>query len=123
MCPSRERDRERLDQELQTDEYQMLLKNLGRRSLFFRQFATWVGVTAFMRSGTTKDLRKDEVLRPILTAHAEDEDPRWRTILLAIFQKSFPAVLPAACSTYGAGTFSSRRTQTERRSTSATWAR
>ena len=38
-----------------------------------------------MRSGTSKDPRKDEVLRPILPAHAEDEDPRWRTILLAIF--------------------------------------
>ena len=92
MCPSRERDRERLDQELQTDEYQMLLKDLGRRSLFFRQVATWVDVIAFMRSGTTKDLRKDEVLRPILTAHAEDEDPRWRTILLAIFWSALESI-------------------------------
>lgn len=38
-----------------------------------------------MREGTSRDPRKDEVLRPIFAAHAADSDPRWRTILLVIF--------------------------------------
>jgi hypothetical protein len=42
-------------------------------------------VIAFMRRGTSRDLRKDQILRPIFEAHAEDEDPRWRAVLLAIF--------------------------------------
>ena len=90
--PSREQDRARLEQEIQTARYQKLLQDLGRRDPFFRQFAAWVDVIAFMRSGTTKDLRKDEVLRPILTAHTEDEDPRWRTILLAIFWSGLESI-------------------------------
>ena len=82
---SRDRDRERLEQELQTDDYQNLLGRLQRNEPFLRQFRTWADVIAFMRSGTSTDPRKDEVLRPIFEAHAEDEDPRWRAILLAIF--------------------------------------
>jgi len=85
LYSSKERDRAQLEQEIETSGYQMLLRNLHRRNSFLRQFASWADVIAFMRSGTTKDLRKDEVLRPILTAHAEDKDPRWRTLLLAIF--------------------------------------
>ena len=38
-----------------------------------------------MRSGTSRDPRKDEILRPIFEAHGQDEDPRWRTIFMAIF--------------------------------------
>lgn len=38
-----------------------------------------------MRSGTSRDPRKDEILRPIFEAHTEDQDSRWRAILLAIF--------------------------------------
>lgn len=38
-----------------------------------------------MRSGTSTDPRKDEVLAPILAAHAEDQDPHWRAVLLTIF--------------------------------------
>jgi hypothetical protein len=38
-----------------------------------------------MRDGTSTDPRKDKILRPIFGAHAEDGDPRWRTILLVIF--------------------------------------
>lgn len=80
MYPSREQDRARLEQELRTNEYQELLGDLHRRNPFLRQFATWTDVIAFMR-----DPRKDEVLRPIFTAHSLDQDPRWRTILLVIF--------------------------------------
>ncbi len=82
---SRERDRVRLEQELQTDDYQHLLAKLQEREPFLRQFRTWVDVIAFMRSGTSTDPRKDEILRPIFETHAHDEDPRWRAILLAIF--------------------------------------
>lgn len=38
-----------------------------------------------MRDGISKDPLKDEVLRPIFEAHADDKDPLWRTILLVIF--------------------------------------
>jgi hypothetical protein len=38
-----------------------------------------------MRDGISKDPLKDEVLRPIFEAHADDQDPRWRTILMVIF--------------------------------------
>jgi len=38
-----------------------------------------------MRRGSAQDPRKDEVLRPILVAHREDGDRRWRTVLLALF--------------------------------------
>jgi hypothetical protein len=83
--PSRDRDRERLEQELQTSEYQRLLRRLQKKEPFLRQFGTWTEVIAFMRNGTSTDPRKDEVLRPIFAAHAGDEDPRWRAVLLAIF--------------------------------------
>lgn len=82
---SRDRDRERLEQELQTDEYQELLTYLQRGEPLLRQFRTWMDVIAFMRAGTSRDPRKDEILRPIFNSHGEDQDPRWRTILLTIF--------------------------------------
>lgn len=85
MCPLRERDRARLDQELETSGYQRLLRGLQRRNPFLRQFRTWADVIAFMQKGTSRDPCKDEILRPIFQAHGIDEDPRWRTILLVIF--------------------------------------
>jgi len=83
--PSRDRDRERLEQALQSTNYHDLLKGLQGKEPFLRQFFTWADVIAFMREGTSIDPRKDEVLRPIFEAHARDGDPRWRTILLVIF--------------------------------------
>jgi hypothetical protein len=82
---SRNRDRAQLEHELQTDEYEELLRGIQRNEPFLLQFTTWADVLAFMRSGTSTDPRKDEVLRPIFQAHGEDQDPRWRAILLAIF--------------------------------------
>jgi len=82
---SREHDRARLEQELQTDEYQCLLGTLQQHDPFLRQFKTWADVIAFMRCGTSIDPRKDAILRPIFAAHAHDQDPRWRAILLVIF--------------------------------------
>ena len=83
--PSRDRDRERLEQELQNRSYEELIARLQREQAFLRQFSSWADVIAFMRSGTSTDPRKDEILRPILAAHAQDMDPRWRAVLLAIF--------------------------------------
>ncbi|MBI5570473.1 MAG: hypothetical protein HY914_11050 [Desulfomonile tiedjei] len=85
MCPSTERDRERLEREIAGNEYHELLRDLQGGNPFFRRFKTWADVLAFMRNGTSSDPQKDEVLRPILTAHATDQNPRLRTILLAIF--------------------------------------
>jgi hypothetical protein len=82
---SRDRVRDRLEQELQTGEYQNQLRRLQQKEPFFRQFKTWADVLTLMRSGTSRDTNKDEVLRPILTAHTADQDHRWRTILLVLF--------------------------------------
>jgi hypothetical protein len=92
-CPAQDRDRERLEQELQSVSNQELLARLQRGRPFLRQFSTWADVLAFMRSGTSTDPRKDEILRPILAAHAEDQDPRWRVVLLAIFWPGLRSIL------------------------------
>ncbi|MFH1866286.1 MAG: hypothetical protein ABIK85_10415 [Candidatus Eisenbacteria bacterium] len=80
-----DREREQLEQKLLTPEYQELLGYLQSKSPFMRQFRTWADVIEFLRTGTAADPRKDEVLLPILWAHGEDQDPRWRAILLVIF--------------------------------------
>lgn len=82
---SGDRDRARLEFEIQEKEYLKLLKDLQHRAAFLRRFTTWGDVLAFMRSGTSQDASKDEVLHPILAAHAADQDHRWRTILLVLF--------------------------------------
>jgi hypothetical protein len=82
---SRDRDCERLERELRTNDYQNLLERLQRNKPFLQQFRTWADVIAFMRSGTSTDPRKDEILRPIFEAHTQDKDPHWRAILLVIF--------------------------------------
>lgn len=82
---SRHEDRERLTLETRSGTYQALLHVLQQPHHFLRQFHTWDDAISFMRSGTSQDPLKDEVLRPIFKAHTEDKDPRWRTILLLIF--------------------------------------
>lgn len=89
---SRDRDREQLEQELKTEEYQTLLRRLQRGTPFLRQFGVWSDVIAFMRSGSAGDPRKDEILRPIFEVHTEDHDPRWRAILLAIFWRGLESI-------------------------------
>ncbi len=85
MRSTNRNDREQLEQELQGSAYQTLLRKLQRKHLFLRRFRTWADVIAFMWNGTSTDPRKDEILRPIFKAHADDSDPRWRTILMTIF--------------------------------------
>lgn len=82
---SRDRDRARLERQLETEEYQNLLVGLQEQEPFLRQFTTWGNVLVFMRQGTSQDPSKDQVLRPILAAHGDDGDHRWRVILLALF--------------------------------------
>jgi hypothetical protein len=89
---SRDRDRERLEQEIQTKEYQELLIYLQPRFSFLRRFVAWADVIAFMRSGSSRDPRKDEILRPIFGAHREDSNPRWRTILMTIFWPALKSI-------------------------------
>lgn len=80
-----DRDYACLERELDSTEYRGFLTHLQRGVPFLRQFRMWRDVIAFMRAGTSKDVSKDVVLRPILAAHAEDQHYRWRTILLVIF--------------------------------------
>jgi hypothetical protein len=80
-----DQDYELLERELQSGEYQVFLRVLQRTEQFLTQFTTWADVIAFMRAGTSRDPRKGRVLQPILQRHGEDQDPRWRTILLVIF--------------------------------------
>jgi hypothetical protein len=82
---SRDRDRAWLERELQRTEYQKLLGRLRARSALLAQFGTWAEVVAFMRTATWRDPRTDGILRSIFDAHAEDNDPRWHSILLLVF--------------------------------------
>ncbi len=81
------RDREliELQKELTTSASQLLLIKLHASEPFLRCFARWAEVVEYLRTGVSKDPCKDEILRAIFKAHAADQDPRWRTILLAIF--------------------------------------
>ena len=82
-----------LERELRSDEYEDLLQNLQRTERFLTQFATWADVVAFMREGTSRDPSKNRVLLPILRSHSEDQDPRWRAILLVIFWPGLKSIL------------------------------
>jgi hypothetical protein len=89
---SRDRDRERLEQEIQSKEYQELLTNLQPSFPFLKRFGTWTEAISFMRVGSSRDPRKDEILRPIFQSHADDSDPRWRTILMIIFWPAMKSI-------------------------------
>lgn len=81
----RNRSREHLERELETEEYTELLRALQESKPFFMQFDGWLEVVAFMREGTSEEAANDQVLLPIFRSHAERPDPRWRSVLLAIF--------------------------------------
>jgi len=82
---SRQSDRQRLEREIAGAGYAALLGRLREKEPFLQRFASWAEVLEFMHRGTSRDPRKDLVLRPILQAHGEDRDPHWRTLLLAFF--------------------------------------
>lgn len=82
---SRDCDYHRLQQEVDGDDYRTLLEKLQRSEPLLREFSNWSDFIAFMREGTSDDPRKNKVLRLIFDAHAEDQDPRWRVILLVVF--------------------------------------
>ena len=82
---SKQDDGLRLESEIQGSGYEALLKEAQGREPFMKGFHGWGEVLGFMRAGSADDPRKDQVLRPILDAHREDQDHRWRTILLAFF--------------------------------------
>lgn len=88
---SREAERQWLHREIETQVYLSQLRKLQAKDHFFEKFGSWDDVIRLMRSGTSDDPIKDRVLRPIFVAHANDRDPRWRTILMVIFW-------PALCS-------------------------
>jgi hypothetical protein len=79
------REYARLDQEIQGEDYGLLLQQLKEKAPFFCRFDTWADIVDFMRDETLNAGLTDEVLRPIFEAHAESGDHRWRTILLVIF--------------------------------------
>ncbi len=83
--PSRDHERKQLERELCSPGYLELLCTLRTANVFYRQFSSWSDVIAFMRAGTSRDPRKDDILRPICQAHHRCPDPRWLTILLVIF--------------------------------------
>jgi len=89
----RDVEREELGREVKQAEYGALLQRLRTSERAFRRFRSWESVAVFMRKGASDDPRKDDVLRPILAAHAADRDARWRTILLFLFWSR----LKAAC--------------------------
>jgi hypothetical protein len=80
-----DRQRDQLVREIRNGQYEPLLERLHREYPSLPDFVDWDDVVAFMREGTARDPLKDEVLRSILECHAQDHDPRWRTVLLLIF--------------------------------------
>lgn len=74
-----------IETELQTDGYDALLGIAQRNDPFLRSFNNWLGIISFMRDAKSHDPQKNRVLRGIFAAHGKDGNPRWRTILLAMF--------------------------------------
>jgi hypothetical protein len=85
-------ERKQLEKELRTERYQELLRRLQEKESLFQCFLDWNDVVAFMRRGTSQDPQKDEILVPIFKAHREDQDQRWRTILLVIFWPALESI-------------------------------
>ena len=88
----RDRDRQQLQRELRSADYQQLLERLQAEGRFPAHFPTWADVVAFMHSGSSRDPRKDEILRPLLADYAITEDPRLWTILLVTFWPGLEAI-------------------------------
>ena len=71
--------------ELEETGFRELLGKLKQTHELYSRFGTWAEVIGFMHGRPADDPLNDEVLRPILAAHARDGDARWRHVLMAIF--------------------------------------
>lgn len=78
-------DKKRLETEIQRREYICQFRILQKRYQALAGFKTWQEVVAFMWEGESRNVRKEEILQAIFEAHGEDQNPKWRTILLLIF--------------------------------------
>jgi DNA-directed RNA polymerase specialized sigma24 family protein len=81
----RDGTRECLLRELGETGFRELLGKLQQTHRLYRHFETWGEVIGFMHGRSADDPLNDEILRPILEAHARDGDPRWRHVLMTIF--------------------------------------
>lgn len=88
-----EQDLERLQKQLEQADFRWLLAGLRQANPAFTRFQTWLDVVQFMRTGDSRDRRKDDILRAIFESHQGDRDPRWRTILLVIFWPALRSIL------------------------------
>ena len=85
-------DRERLERDLRSEPYPSLLHDLKRQNPSFKHFHSWDDVIVIMRAASVKDPRTDEILKPIFGAYGDDGDPRWRTVLLALFWRKLERI-------------------------------
>jgi hypothetical protein len=82
---SREREREHLEHQLDTETARALLRKVQRRETEAKGFGSWRAVAAFMHAGAADDPRKDAILRAIATCREEDRHPLWSSVLLVFF--------------------------------------
>ena len=69
-----------------------MLRELKEKDRFYKQFGTWAEVIAFKRDVSFRHPKLDYILRPIFQARQRDSDPRWRTILFALFWDELEAI-------------------------------
>ncbi|MDD2709103.1 MAG: hypothetical protein PHV34_14045 [Verrucomicrobiae bacterium] len=85
-------DHNRLAQEIRGAAYASLLREIQETAPVLKRFVTWNDLIAFMRQGRSDDPIKDQILRPILAAHATTRDSRWCALLLVIFWPGLDAI-------------------------------
>jgi hypothetical protein len=82
---TREREREQLEHQLDTETARALLRKVQRREDGAKEFGSWRAVAAYMHAGAADDPRKDAILRAIATSREEDRHPLWSSVLLVFF--------------------------------------
>jgi DNA-directed RNA polymerase specialized sigma24 family protein len=71
--------------EISSTPHRQLLNALGTTNPVIATFPDCPAVVAFLHDRGVSHAAKDGVLATILRAHAQDKDPRWRSVLLAAF--------------------------------------
>lgn len=89
---SRQVDRERLQREIQGEDYRELLEIVQRTETTAATFSAWEDVVRFMHDAGGESSPKDAILRTIFRAHRKDSDPRWRTLLLVMFWPALESI-------------------------------